>query len=82
MESIKKLLNEYNEKHYGKRGYLSLEEYEELIKLVTGKKIKDLATSTEPVKIDTGSLIVKAFEAGFARGYRSGKRDARKRTND
>lgn len=78
--SFEKLLEEYNTKHSGKRGFFPIEYLEKVIAIGTGEPDPEEAVKQGKVlKIDTGLLIDTALKVGFSAGYRSGRQDAKKK---
>ena len=75
--SFEKLLEEYDTKHSGKRGYFPIDYMNKIG--ANEPNIEEALRQGKPLKIDQALLIITALKVGFSAGYRSGRQDAKKK---
>jgi hypothetical protein len=78
--SFEKLLEEYDTKHSGKRGYFPIDYMNKILGIGANEpNIEEALKQGKPLKIDQALLIITALKVGFSAGYRSGRQDAKKK---
>jgi len=64
IRDMQKILSKWSRQHNGKRGTISIEEYEQILEL----------SRTKEGELDIPTLVCNAHSIGFVQGYESGKR--------